>query len=1395
LPRLKLFLLFFIISKCFLPAGNAQTAISGIINSYSEVTSVVDADDIIISNPSDFYAGDTVLLIQVKGIGINVNDTSTQFGLSQNVYGAGKYEFLLINTINQGTGEVNFTSDMGNFGDYDAGGSLQLVRVPGYDNARVTGTLTCEPWDSTAGTGGVLAMIVGNTLTLETDIDVTGKGLKGGKASFGTEECSDDNPSRYDHIFFHKDSLTAGYKGEGAASYALFNTTPLGMAYKKGRGPLFNGGGGGNGKYSGGGGGANYGSGGAGGFESESCPGGPYAIGGIGGRDVTSLPDLESGKRIFMGGGGGSATQQNPGDATDGGNGGGIIIIVADTLIGNGKNIKANGADVTDIANENGGAGGGGGGGTILLEVNGFKGSNLNVEMNGGKGGDSDAISGSCTGPGGGGGGGAFWHSIATLPPEVTIDVSGGAEGSSNYFLFVYGMVEGEPGGIISGLKVPLSGFLFNSIYSFFTGADHDTICENEIPPKFLGTAPKGGTPSYEFRWEYSTDQAIWNVEVDWSDDSRQNHLPSTPLIDTTYYRRLVRDQSVPQILDISKILTIIVQPKIEQNSFSFDTTICFGQVPNPIAPEFPSPIGGDGTYTYYWQKSIDNIDFDPADGVNNTAIYSPPALTDTTYFRRTVYSGKCQRTSDTVTITVLPLIADNAITDNQIICEGSVFNQLDGSVPTGGEGAGTYTYKWIESTNASTWLNAFGPDFNKDYSPDTTSTGFPGTLYFRRVVYSGLANCCTDTSNQVTLTDWPKLENNLIMTNQVICEGDNPDTIAGTSPAGGDGSNYLFQWQQLNGTWNDILGETAKDYDSGILTDTTLYRRIVTSDVCKDTSNVDTIPVNPAILNYNIQTLSGATDTTICSGQIPNSITSEFASPVGGNGIYNYLWEKSINGVDFSTADGVNDVAVYSPPTLTDTTYFRRTVYSGQCQEVSDTITINVLPLISDNVITPAASSVCYNSNISLTTIDPSGGDGSYTYYWEESPDNSTWGPASSTNDQRDYTSPPLTSEVYYRRTIISGPLDCCQDISATVLIGIYPLPSAGIDALDTTVCSGSPVDLTFRVVGANGPWDLTYTDGTTPVTVSIPNSTAFIEPITRVTDLESVSYLYTIDSLIDAKGCIAPLAYLTGQAKITLNGIPVADAGVDDEVCGLTYTLQAVAGSFGTGQWTFPAVVTDASGDTNPNKVVQVNAEGTYTFTWVVTNGVCAPVSDDVQIIFWEQPDVADAGPDQDLDPGKTETYLEGNLPIVGTGLWTKYHADAPVVIADPNDPSTEVSNLAIGDNKFIWTISNGICPVESDEVFITVNIIVPPNVFTPNNDGINDFYVIPGVENRKNELIVVNRLGTKVFGAENYQNDWDGKYKGEDLPEDVYYYVLYIYWDDGVEKISGYIVIKRQ
>ena len=61
--------------------------------------------------------------------------------------------------------------------------------------------------------------------------------------------------------------------------------------------------------------------------------------------------------------------------------------------------------------------------------------------------------------------------------------------------------------------------------------------------------------------------------------------------------------------------------------------------------------------------------------------------------------------------------------------------------------------------------------------------------------------------------------------------------------------------------------------------------------------------------------------------------------------------------------------------------------------------------------------------------------------------------------------------------------------------------------------------------------------------------------------------------------------------------------------------------------------------------------------------------------------------------------------------------------------------------------------------------------PNIFTPNNDGVNDYFVIKGIEQIPIRIIIFNRRGVKVFESNNYHNEWDG----ENLADGVYYYVV--------------------
>ena len=75
----------------------------------------------------------------------------------------------------------------------------------------------------------------------------------------------------------------------------------------------------------------------------------------------------------------------------------------------------------------------------------------------------------------------------------------------------------------------------------------------------------------------------------------------------------------------------------------------------------------------------------------------------------------------------------------------------------------------------------------------------------------------------------------------------------------------------------------------------------------------------------------------------------------------------------------------------------------------------------------------------------------------------------------------------------------------------------------------------------------------------------------------------------------------------------------------------------------------------------------------------------------------------------------------------------------------------------------------------VLIINDSLIFPNVITPNNDGVNDYFVIKGlVENNAfpdNKLIIYNRWGKKVYESSNYQN----KFNGDGLPDGVYFYIF--------------------
>ncbi|HEX2977459.1 MAG TPA: gliding motility-associated C-terminal domain-containing protein, partial [Bacteroidales bacterium] len=129
----------------------------------------------------------------------------------------------------------------------------------------------------------------------------------------------------------------------------------------------------------------------------------------------------------------------------------------------------------------------------------------------------------------------------------------------------------------------------------------------------------------------------------------------------------------------------------------------------------------------------------------------------------------------------------------------------------------------------------------------------------------------------------------------------------------------------------------------------------------------------------------------------------------------------------------------------------------------------------------------------------------------------------------------------------------------------------------------------------------------------------------------------------------------------------------------------------------------------------------------------------------------------------------------------------------VQDSSSPATTVSNLGIGNNILLWTVTNDVCPASSDTLTIIVHDLLVPTLITPNNDGRNDFLILRGTEELiDNELIIFDRRGVMVFRDDNYRNNWNGvDLNGKPLADDTYFYV---FRSKGVPSRSGYIVIRR-
>lgn len=363
------------------------------------------------------------------------------------------------------------------------------------------------------------------------------------------------------------------------------------------------------------------------------------------------------------------------------------------------------------------------------------------------------------------------------------------------------------------------------------------------------GTITLSGQRGTVVEWQMSTDN-----EVTWSTATNTNNSTSYSYFNlqtTTSFRAVViNGNCTTPVYSGSTVIT--VKPKVTISDPGADKDLCNVTQTSLTANR---PATGE---TAKWTQSVHNIAGAALDDVNSASTTVRGLQPGNTYtFIWTLSNGgTCADSKDSIEIIVRPALTNNIHNADTTVCEGTLVN-IAGDAPTGGNGV--YVYQWQYSEDGTTWQN-----FGINSTAGSFSLVASQTLFIRRRVTSGP---CTEYSPVKKLTVKRGIRNNRIDADTTICYNELSGVIRGSDPTdGGDAGDYIYVWEESTDggvTWAPIVGANSRDYDAGRLTQTTLYRRKVSTQMCfgaqTSTSNTITKTVNnDAKAEYSVARSTG---------------------------------------------------------------------------------------------------------------------------------------------------------------------------------------------------------------------------------------------------------------------------------------------------------------------------------------------------------------------------------------------------------------------------------------------------------------------------------------------------------------------------------------------------------
>lgn len=400
-------------------------------------------------------------------------------------------------------------------------------------------------------------------------------------------------------------------------------------------------------------------------------------------------------------------------------------------------------------------------------------------------------------------------------------------------------------------------------------------------------------------------------------------------------------------------------------------------------------------------------------------------------------------------------------------------------------------------------------------------------------------------------------------------------------------------------------------------------------------------------------------------------------------------------------------------------------------------------------------ATVVCPGTAVQLSAL-ASGGSGNYVYQWNN---NAGTGSTITVN--------PQTTTTY---AVIVRDNNGCNSQPATATVTVYTISPANIIISNpSAICASAPVTLTASIVGLTGPVQYSWNNNlgfSSSITVNPVLTTTYTVYVTNLCG-------QTASNTVTVTVMASPIIHLSPQSAVNCEKVELTFFDSSLINAGILYSW-----NFGDGS-TASAVIPSHT----------YTQSGIYTVTVTVTGSQgCTSIASAIVNVNVKPSPVAAFS----ASPG-TATLMN---PVISFNnlsqravkyLWDFGDGNTSTVFS----PDHRYSQKGMYTVMLISYAASGCTDTAYQQVEIEPEFsFYIPNAFSPNGDGLNDYFTGTGMEIILFQMQIFDRWGMLIFETENMQTGWDGTVNGGSsvAQEDVYIYKIKV--KDFKNKVHEYI-----